>query len=403
VLLSAAIIMGANLAYNLDVTTLDWTPVGGALWAIIFTIAVSEYRLFDLSPLAREVVVENMESGTVVTNTDGEVIDANNAAATMLETDNGDLIGRQLNDVFVTSMETVEEILAADTSTKTVEVQGDEQRCYDVTVSPISISSDDEIGRVITFDDVTERVERNQQLEAQKQSLERQNEQLDKFASVVSHDLRNPLSTIDGWLSVADDAVTGDDPDLDEAEMAVENIEQAHERMETIVDGLLRLARAGQSVESPETVTLDEVAEDAWEHATVDDCELESHLSTEIMIDADRDRLLQVFENLFRNAADHNQNGVTLEIGMLGAEGLSTDGGDRSGFYIEDDGRGIPADARDEIFEHGYTTDSDGTGLGLSIVQDIVAAHGWRIDVTTGHDGGARFEITGVDIERRQG
>ncbi|ESS09678.1 MAG: histidine kinase-, DNA gyrase B-, and HSP90-like ATPase, partial [uncultured archaeon A07HN63] len=172
---------------------------------------------------------------------------------------------------------------------------------------------------------------------------------------------------------------------------------------ETIVDGLLRLARAGQSVESRETVTLDEVAEDAWEHATVDGCELESHLSTEIKIDADRDRLLQVFENLFRNAADHNQNGVTLEIGMLDAEGLSTDDGDRSGFYIEDDGRGIPADARDEIFEHGYTTDSDGTGLGLSIVQDIVAAHGWRIDVTTGHDGGARFEITGVDIERRQG
>ena len=399
VLLSAGIIMGANLAYNLDVTTLDWTPVGGALWAVIFTVAVSEYRLFDLSPLAREVVVENMESGMVVTNTDSEVIDANNAATTMLETDNGDLIGRQLDDVFFTSMETIEEILVGESSTKTVDVQGDERRCYDVTVSPISIPSDDDIGRVIAFDDVTERVERKQQLEAQKESLERQNEQLDKFASVVSHDLRNPLSTTDGWLNVADDAVSGDDPDLDEAAMALENIEQAHERMETIVDGLLRLARAGRSVEASETVSLGEVAADAWEHATVDDCELESHLSTEIMAEADRDRLLQVFENLFRNAADHNQSGVTLEIGVLDGAESNTDGGDRSGFYIEDDGRGIPEKAREEIFEHGYTTDSDGTGLGLSIVQDVVAAHGWRIDATTGDDGGARFEISGVDIE----
>ena len=399
VLISVAVILGLNVAYNLGLTVVEWTPIGGALWAIIFTVAVSEYRMFDLSPLARDVAVENMESGLVVTNADGEIVDVNDAGARTLGRATDELIGRRLDDVFFTSMETIEEILAGESSTKTVDVQGDERRCYDVTVSPISIPSDDDIGRVITFDDVTERVERKQQLEAQKESLERQNEQLDKFASVVSHDLRNPLSTTDGWLEIADDAVSGDDPDLDEAEMALENIEQAHERMETIVDGLLRLARAGRSVEASETVSLGEVAETAWEHATVDDCELESHLSAGIMVKADRDRLLQVFENLFRNAADHNQSGVTLEIGVLDGAESNTDGGDRSGFYIEDDGRGIPEEAREEIFEHGYTTDSDGTGLGLSIVQDIVAAHGWRIDATTGDDGGARFEISGVDIE----
>jgi PAS domain S-box-containing protein len=399
ILISVVIILGLNVAYNIGLTTVEWTPIGGAIWAVIFTVAVLEYRMFDLSPLARDVAVENMESGLLVTNTKGEIVDVNGSGAAALGMVNSGLIGKRLDNVFFTSMEAIEEILATDTRTKTIAVQEDERRFYDVTVSPVSIPSDDNVGQVITFADVTKRVERKRQLEAQKQSLERQNEQLDQFASVVSHDLRNPLSTIDGWLDIADDAITGEDSDLDQAVMALENIEQAHERMDTIVDGLLRLARAGQTVEAPEMVSLSEVAKNAWEYATVDDCELELCLSTRIMIEADRDRLLQVFENLFRNAADHNQSGVTLEVGVVDEQELNADGGDRLGFSIEDDGGGIPEDARADIFNHGYTTDNDGTGLGLSIVRDIVAAHGWRIDATTGDHGGARFEITDVNME----
>ena len=400
VLLSVSLIMSANLAFNLDLTTVEWTPVGGALWAVIFSIAVSEYRMFDVSPLARDVVVENMESGIVVTNAEGEIVDVNEVGATMLGTSRADLIGERLADVFLTSQQTIEEILATEGRSTTVEGQQHERRQYELTVSPISIPAADTIGRVITFADVTARVERQQQLAAQKQSLQRQNERLDEFASVVSHDLRNPLSTIDGWLSVADDAVSSDDPDLDEAEMALENIEQAHERMETIVDGLLMLARAGQTVEETEPVALAAVATDAWDHAAVDDCTLDSTIPADATIDADRDRLLQVFENLYRNAADHNELSVTLKTGLLGDAGMNTDGGKREGFYIEDTGTGVPSAQRDEIFEHGYTTnDDDGTGTGLSIVKDVVTAHGWEIDVTTGTDGGARFEITGVDIE----
>lgn len=402
VLLSATIIMGANLAYNLDITTLDWTPVGGALWATIFTIAVSEYRLFDLSPLAREVVVENMESGMVVTNTDGEVIDANHAATTMLAASDDDLIGHRLDDVFVTSMDTVEEILASESNTETVQAQREGNRWYEITISPISIPSDDDIGRVITFDDVTERVERQQQLEAQKQSLERQNERLDEFAGVVSHDLRNPLATVEGWGEVATDALAGEEPDLDDVEAALAHIEQAHNRMDRMVDDLLVLARAGQTVETTEPVGLAAVASEAWEHAAVDGCERDATIPDDTTIEADRDRLLRVFENLYRNASDHNEPPVTIRVGLLGDADADADsdadGSERTRFYVEDNGHGISANQRDDVFNHGYTTDSDGTGLGLSIVQDIVVAHGWHIEVTSGRDGGARFEISGVDL-----
>ena len=93
-----------------------------------------------------------------------------------------------------------------------------------------------------------------------------------------------------------------------------------------------------------------------------------------------------MFENLIRNAIDHGGDDVAVTIGDL-------DGG----FYVEDTGPGIPSEERDAVFEVGYSTSDDGTGLGLSIVKHVVDAHGWDIRVTEGTEGGARFEITGIE------
>lgn len=69
-----------------------------------------------------------------------------------------------------------------------------------------------------------------------------------------------------------------------------------------------------------------------------------------------------------------------------------------SGFYVEDDGPGIPADADTDVFKAGYSTTELGTGFGLGIVKEIVDAHGWAVSATTSATGGARFETTGVDF-----
>jgi signal transduction histidine kinase len=92
-------------------------------------------------------------------------------------------------------------------------------------------------------------------------------------------------------------------------------------------------------------------------------------------------------ENLFRNAIEHGGEDVTIRVG-----GLS------DGFYVEDDGPGVPEDARDEVFEVGYSTSPDGTGFGLNIVKEIAEAHNWEITLTEGTTGGARFEITNVEL-----
>ncbi|MFB6280415.1 MAG: ATP-binding protein [Haloferacaceae archaeon] len=205
-------------------------------------------------------------------------------------------------------------------------------------------------------------------------ALRRQNERLERFVDVVGHDLRNPLNVADGRIELA--ARECDSDHLDAAADALD-------RMGTLIDDLLALAREGERVTDPEPVDLAAVAERCWGHVETADATLA--VEAEGTVRADRGRLQQLLENLVRNAVEHGGPGVTVTVGDL-----------PDGFYVADDGPGVPEGKRDRIFEPGFSTDSDGTGLGLAIVREIAEAHGWSIDLAGGADG-TRFEITGVD------
>ena len=221
-----------------------------------------------------------------------------------------------------------------------------------------------------------EQVERTEQLRARERELTEQNDRLEEFASIVSHDLRNPINVAEGRLELA--ATECDSEHL-------EHVGRAHERMRTLIEDLLTLAREGETVTDFEAVALTALVERCWANVETDEATLVT--DTERTVQADKSRLKQLFENLIRNAIDHGGGDVTVTVGEMD-----------TGFYVEDDGPGIPADEREAIFEAGYSTRADGTGFGLSIVKRIVEAHEWEIDVTDGGEGGARFEITGVEF-----
>ncbi|WP_079890680.1 HAMP domain-containing sensor histidine kinase, partial [Halorubrum sp. AJ67] len=161
--------------------------------------------------------------------------------------------------------------------------------------------------------------------------LQRERDRLDEFASVVSHDLRNPLSVAAGRLDLA----RREHPDDEH----LEAIENALERMSAIVDETLALARQGKTVDETEDIDLATCAEGCWQRVDTRDATLETPGTATIR--ADPDRLSHVFENLFRNSVEHGGEGVTVSVGTL-------DG--RDGLYVEDDGSGIPADDRDSVF-----------------------------------------------------
>lgn len=214
-----------------------------------------------------------------------------------------------------------------------------------------------------------ENVEREQQ-------LQQQTERLEEFASVVSHDLRNPLNVATGRLELARQECASDQ--LDE-------VAQAHDRMDALIDDLLTLAREGESVADIEPVGLAETIEGCWRTVATGPATLITE--TDRTIWADPARLQQLLENLIRNAVEHGGDAVTVTIGELA-----------DGFYVADDGSGIPEDTREQVLESGYSTSEAGTGFGLSIVQEIATAHDWTIRVTESEAGGARIEFTGVDF-----
>ncbi|WP_247005333.1 PAS domain-containing sensor histidine kinase [Halorientalis litorea] len=226
-------------------------------------------------------------------------------------------------------------------------------------------------GRIEHYTDITGRKE-------QETELRQQNEQLSQFASVVSHDLRNPLNVAIARLELAQQQ--SDNEHLDPMENALA-------RMERIIDDVLWLAREGQDIGVTEPVALDDVVGAAWAIVAddADGAEIRRPDAGLGTIEADDDRLCQLLENLFRNAIEHGDGAVTVTVGPLA-----------DGFYVEDDGPGIPEAERADIFTAGYSTADGGTGFGLDIVQQVAEAHGWTVSVTDGDDGGARFEITGV-------
>jgi signal transduction histidine kinase len=207
--------------------------------------------------------------------------------------------------------------------------------------------------------------------------LKRQNRRLDEFASVVSHDLRNPLNIVEGNVELLREECDSD---------RIDTIEQSLTRMSELIDDLLQLSRVGNDNNSSESVSLTEVPKNCWQNVETGDATLQTKASRTIR--ADPSRLAQLFENLMRNAIEHTNQDVTVTVGELA-----------DGFYVEDNGSGIPEDSRDDVFEAGHTTADEGTRFGLSIVKEVAEAHGWDISITEGSEGGARFEITNVDFE----
>ena len=221
------------------------------------------------------------------------------------------------------------------------------------------------------------RQDRERELQERAAELTKQNERLDKFASIVSHDLRNPLSVARGRLDLA--RATGDDEHY-------RAVERAHKRMDELVSGLLTLARQGELKSNPVSVELRSAAVQAWQTVETDDLELVTDDAP--AVEADPERLRQLLENLFTNTVEHGDVATTITVGRLD-----------DGFYVADDGSGIPAEEREGIFESGQSGTEEGTGLGLVIVETVAEAHGWTVSATESEAGGARFEFRDASDE----
>ncbi|QLG48201.1 histidine kinase N-terminal 7TM domain-containing protein [Natrinema halophilum] len=385
-----------NIVHVVGPINADITPLGFMVGGTLYSVAIIRYRLTDIVPIARDRVLDNVSDGVFVLDRDDRLIDVNPVGKALLEDIDSSPIGERVDSLFAT-WPTLHDGYESLTATPT---DGEHEFALDAghfyaRATPIDDGRDRHVGWLLIVRDITDRKRREAQ-------LKRQNERLERFADVVSHDLRNPLNVADGYLELASEA---DDP-----ESHLDEIEQSHDRMKTIIEDVLTLARDGTDVTDPEPVSLTDLAEGAWENVDTGDATLTVASNATILGDANR--VTRLFENLFRNSVEHgtpkesndstevlgsNHTSLDVEVGTIDTGATN----DPTGFYVADDGHGLP-DGGDRIFEDGYTTEMDGTGFGLRIVDEIATAHGWIVEAAESDAGGARFDFRGVETGTNQ-
>ena len=229
--------------------------------------------------------------------------------------------------------------------------------------------------------DISERLEREDALQEKSADLEHQIERITTFADMLAHDVPNHLSVADGYLELA--STTGDSDHFD-------RVRNAHRRIETITEDMRTAIESGTPVDEREELILSDTAVSCWQHCCSGRDPATLEIDSDGIIRADPKRFKQLLENLFWNACDHGGDDVTVRVGILS-----------DGFFVEDDGPGIPIEHRDEIFAAGFSTGSSrNSGLGLTIVNGIAVAHGWEPTALASENGGARFEFRNVSVNQ---
>ena len=401
----ALFVLGALLIGALDILSLytNVMPVNGFTHAVfglipfhLFTvIALFRFRLFDVKPVARNTIIESLRDPVVVLDDRNRVVDYNRAATR---------VWRDISEQSPAAFESVCPALATEVSIPPVaEEEGDQvsltydgqDRHYSVTVSTVANSGDRTGWYAILLRDITE-------LEQSRWQLERQNHRLDQVASTISHDLRNPINIITGQVEMIDNRLDRADLDHETKKYLREEIMEvsgATGRMQDIIADILTIAREGKVVEDTRKLSLAAVVQDAWGNVDTGDATLT--VDDDRVIQADRSKLLSIFENLVRNSVEHgtaaddpDNHGDYRPAGVSIKVSPAPDG-----FSVTDDGPGIPESHREHVFEYGYTTTEAGTGLGLSIVRTMAESHGWTVELDADYYDGTCFVFRGVDGE----
>ena len=196
-----------------------------------------------------------------------------------------------------------------------------------------------------------------------------QAERWETIVRAFAHDARNPLNVVTGRLEL-----------LDAEGPHTEAVSRSVGRVESLLEELSTVASVTASIDGTDTVDLAEMAENVWRASggPVDRLRVE----TDRTYEANPDCLRLIFERLFDNTVVHAGLDATVTVGDT-----------QAGFYVADDGPGIPADDRERIFEQGYGTSREGEGYGLFVADSVASAHGWDIVAGESDAGGARFDV----------
>jgi len=353
-------------------------PFGfSAVFIIVgFGYLVLKEDLLTLDPISRSDIVSSLAQPIIITDSSGTIIDYN-AAAQDLFPGVRNSVGEQIEHVNRHFIENITDGVRTYVDELSLTTPDGDYREFQLSAERITKNGRVR-GTTLVLNDVTE-------LKMYAQDLEQQTDQLEDFTSFVSHDLRNPITVSRQYLEL----VSGSN---EEEEEHIQTTKDALDRMDTMIENLLTLTRQGQAIKERNTISVADTVNYAWRVSDTQNATLDTRDLANVTVYADKNRLYTLFENLFRNAAEHAGSSTNITVGAIPEENK---------IYIADDGPGLPDSI--DIFEKGTSTSPDGTGLGLAIISRIVEAHGWEIEAFEFEEtGGAKFTISGIKSLQKQ-
>lgn len=295
------------------------------------------------------------------------------------------IAGRPVSEVvrnpeFFAAMDKAKQLMSTETHELAMDYPS--ERYLAVKISPFVYKDAKSPGLVAIFHDITE----SKKLEQVRKD----------FVANVSHEIKTPVAAIKGFADTLIDGALDDRPN---ALKFIRIIKSNSERINSLVDDLMTISKIELGVIRVEksTVNLDDIIENVQanlaDRAIKKGLYLNKSVSPDAMnIQADRDRLIQIFTNLVDNAIKFTEKGG-VTMGACEVEG-------RTALFVEDTGIGIPEKHIKRLGERFYRVDPSrsrelgGTGLGLAIVKHLVKAHGWSMSIESAQAKGTRISIT---------
>lgn len=372
----------------------DTSPTTFALGDVLAAWGLFRYGFLDLIPIAREVVVEHLRDSVVVLDARDRIVDMNPASLAALGLDAESAIGKPATEVFSQYANLFARFggggnMHVDLS---VDVLG-QARDFDLTMTPISDSAGAQVGRVFISHDVTRLRQIERELGARNEELEAAYRDLDAFTHSVSHDLRAPLRTIEGFSDLLLRTQKGRLDEQGEEHLAL--LVQGTRRMRQLFEDLLRFARLGR-----EPILRRDVSPDDLVDAVLADFGAEIASRGVRIVRSplprcvgDPSLLKQVYLNLVGNALKYSRGKPNATIEIFAEE---TPGGPR--YVVRDDGVGFDVRQRERLFRVFSRLHDperfEGSGVGLAIVASIVQRHGGTVAADSAPGGGATFSFS---------
>ncbi len=382
----ATVPWAANGLYlaGLNPLPIDLTPIGFAIAASLFGLAILRYRLLDLRPVARSLLVERTSDAMIVVDTRWRIVDLNRSAERIVARTLREALGQPLGEVFG---ELSAAIAPFGPSRRDIWIgPPEERRSVEVRVHGLEPTvSGEHVGHLIVLHDTTALREA--------QSSMRQSETMATLGALmvgVAHEVRNPLFSLTATIDTFHQRF----PRHEDSDSYFERLRTQTQRIADVTSALLQYAKPieREPVDGDLESVIREAADACQALAARHDIELSTSIAGPLArIVMDRLRLVELFVNLIENAIHHTPRGG--HIGVSAAE-VTVDEHRAVLCSVKDTGSGFGNVDLTRVFEPFYTSRNEGIGMGLAISQRIAKDHDAEIVAYDGHDGGALLQVS---------